>query len=441
MRKLKSSVCQVLFCAMILSSAHADTLFKGVRVFDGEQLISKTSVLVSDGTIVEIGEQIVSDTAEVIDGEGKTLLPGFIDCHVHVFFPAQLELATVFGTTTVLDMMSVPRLMAMYKQQQADGKADRQADLFSAGAAVTVDGGHGTQFGFKVPTLATAEEADQFVADRIEEGSDYIKIIYETGTAYGFEKPTLSKEMVEAAIKATHKRGKLAVAHIGSREGARLLISLGIDGLVHGFADEAIDDELIALAKEKGVFIVPTAVVTKLMKEPVSSSQPLIEDPRLNPFVNQLTAASLRTRFPGSDGFKLEYRHMQDAIGKLHDAGVVILAGTDAPNPGTSHGVSLLHELELLVEAGLTPQDALMSVTSLPAKSFQLTDRGRIATGFKADLVLVNGDPMSDILIARDIVDVWKNGKRIDREKVRQQVAKFRAEQEAKEKAEAVPAG
>lgn len=93
-----------------------------------------------------------------------------------------------------------------------------------------------------------------------------------------------------------------------------------------------------------------------------------------------------------------------------------MLAGSDAANPGTAHGPSLLGELDLLVRAGLTPTDALAAATSLPARHFGLTDRGRIAQGMRADLVLVKGDPTRDINATRDITQVWKNGFPINRE-------------------------
>jgi hypothetical protein len=102
-------------------------------------------------------------------------------------------------------------------------------------------------------------------------------------------------------------------------------------------------------------------------------------------------------------------------VTQLHAAGVPLLAGTDAPNPGTAHGVSLHRELELLVAAGLSPVEALAAATSVPARTFRLRDRGRIAQGLRADLVLVDGDPTSEIKRTRAIAGVWKAGVRVDR--------------------------
>jgi hypothetical protein len=95
---------------------------------------------------------------------------------------------------------------------------------------------------------------------------------------------------------------------------------------------------------------------------------------------------------------------------------VPILAGTDAPNPGTAHGASIHRELELLVQGGLTPTEALIAATSAPAAAFHLTDRGRIAKGMRADLVLVNGDPTTDIQATRDIAAIWKGGVALQRQ-------------------------
>jgi imidazolonepropionase-like amidohydrolase len=104
-------------------------------------------------------------------------------------------------------------------------------------------------------------------------------------------------------------------------------------------------------------------------------------------------------------------------VAELHAAGVELMAGSDAPNPGTAHGASLHHELELLVRAGLTPTEALRAATATPARRFGLSDRGRIAPGQRADLLLVRGDPTADIRATRQIERVWKNGAPVQRQR------------------------
>ena len=101
----------------------------------------------------------------------------------------------------------------------------------------------------------------------------------------------------------------------------------------------------------------------------------------------------------------------------MHEAGITILAGTDAGNPSTTHGASLHGELSLLVKAGFTPSEALHAATALPAKIFGLNDRGRIAVGMRADMIMVNGDPTENIADSRNIDTIWKNGYRFTRTK------------------------
>jgi imidazolonepropionase-like amidohydrolase len=121
----------------------------------------------------------------------------------------------------------------------------------------------------------------------------------------------------------------------------------------------------------------------------------------------------LTRRAPASEARRPLIANARDSVRRLHDAGVPILAGTDAPNRNTVHGASLHEELAQLVDVGLTAQEALAAATSRPADAFGLRDRGRIAVGKRADLLLVEGDPTRDILDSRRILTVWKNGFRV----------------------------
>jgi imidazolonepropionase-like amidohydrolase len=103
------------------------------------------------------------------------------------------------------------------------------------------------------------------------------------------------------------------------------------------------------------------------------------------------------------------------AIRQLFAAGVPLLAGTDSPAPGTTYGASLHRELEHLVSAGLTPAAALAAATSAAARAFRMSDRGRVKTGMRADLLLVDGDPSKEIRATRNIVAIWKRGVRVQR--------------------------
>ena len=393
-------------------------VFRNVRVFDGKAVIPRTNVVVKGSRIVAVGRRVdVSSGATMIDGKGRTLLPGLIDAHTHAYSVAHLRQSAVFGVTTELDMAGLPQFARRMRLEQAAGGGNDRADLYSAGTPVTVSGGHPTQYpAFKrIPTVRDPRQMKGFVDDRLNEGSDYIKLIFDDAQVYGFSKqPTLNRDMVAAAIEMAHSRKRLCLAHVVTREFARQAIEDGIDGLVHMFVDKTADDPLIALAARKKLFVVPTLTVMESDGGSQGASQ-LCRDADLSPFLTTANVRLLRETFPRLPKSQVNLKVAMQSVAKLHRAGVAILAGSDAPNPGAVHGCSLHRELENLVAAGLTPLEALRAATSLPAEKFSLKNRGRIAVGCRADLLLVSGDPTKRITDTRKIVGVWKAGHPIDR--------------------------
>ncbi len=423
----------LLLCApsIFLTKAASGNGFviRKARVFDGQKVIAQADVWVEDGKIKAVAKDLkVPSDVKVVDAAGDTLLPGLIDAHTHAWGDALKE-AEIFGVTTELDMFTDVKFMQQTKKDQADGKNLDQADLRSAGTLATAPGGHGTEYGIPVPTLTSPAEAQAWVDARIAEGSDYIKIIVDDASAYGGHRPTLSMETVKALIDAAHKRGKLAVVHIGTQQEARDVIAAGADGLAHLFSDSAPAPDFGKFAAAHHVFVVPTLSVLESVSG-VASGKSLTTDARVAPYLTSDDSANLQKSF-GKLPTTPSETYAEQTVAQLKAARVPVLAGTDAPNPGTSHGASLHRELELLVRSGLTPQEALASATSVPAAAFHLGDRGVIAVGKRADLVLVKGDPTEDILNTRDIVSVWKLGVEDDRasyraafEKTRQETAK-----------------
>ncbi len=392
-----------------------DVLIHGVRVFDGARVLSDTNVLVIDGRIAAIGTRVKvpKDIAQV-DGSGKTLLPGLIDAHTHSWGDAQRD-ALRFGVTSELDMMGDwNRLPALKKQRESLARSD-EADAWSAGAAVTSPGGHGTEYGMKVPTLAADGDTAAFVNARVGEGSDYIKLIVEDFSAYSDTRrmPTISATQVKAAVIAAHQANKLAVVHVSRLRDAKLAIDADADALVHIFSEPG-DAAFVAAAKKHNTFVVPTLSVLATIAH-AEEGRKLSEDARLRPWLSAQQVDSLKASFGASVAKPAILVDAMHNVRDLHAAGVDILAGTDAGNPGTTHGASMHGELELLVRAGLTPLQALAAATSVPARRFGLRDRGVIAAGMRADLLLVDGDPTRDITATRAITQVWKNGYAVTR--------------------------
>lgn len=392
------------------------TLIRGVRVFDGTDVAGPTDVLVRGGRIAAIGaQQTAPSDADIVDGSGMTLLPGLIDAHTHAFGDALAE-ALVFGVTTELDMFTEPRGAAAMRAEQAQaGGASDRADLFSAGVLATAPGGHGTEYGFPIPTITHADSARAWVDARIAEGSDFIKLVYDDGALFGLNWPTLDYATMEAVIDAAHARDRLALVHVSTAAQASDAIRAGADGLVHLFTDTVPPAAFIEAVHDADAFVIPTLVVLKSITG-VGGAAPLLEEDALLPYITAASRANLAASFPSRGNAEERFNVPLRTIAMLHDAGVPILAGTDAPNPGTAHGAAMHRELELLVEAGLSPLEALRAGTSVPALAFGLDDRGRIAEGLRADLLLVRGDPTRDIRATRAIEGVWKGGVRLDRE-------------------------
>ena len=390
---------------------------RDVRVFDGEQFLERATVIVQDGRIARLGADLpVPAGMAVVDGRGKTLLPGLIDAHVHTYGSA-LHDALNFGVTTVLDMFTDPATLRELKPSRDSIAPREHADIFSAGWLATVPRGHGTEYPLSVPTLTEPSQADAWVTARIAEGSDYIKIVYEPPGPHGLGPPfpSLDRPTMTALVQAAHTHHKLAVVHISRLQPAREAVEAGIDGLVHVFADRDADASFIEQIRRHGTFVIPTlAVNATLAGGPLGRE--LAKEPDIAPFLSPDQrpmldmALSERIRI-----FRLEFA--MKATRQLFDAGVPILAGTDAPNPGTAHGASLHQELELLVRAGLPPIAALQAATATPARCFGLQDRGRIAPGMRADLLLIAGDPRQDIRLTRRIERIWKNGASIERQR------------------------
>lgn len=388
---------------------HNDFVIRGARVFDGRRDLGEVDVVVRAGTITAVGEDVDTAGLAEVDGRGQTVLPGLIDAHVHAWGDAQRDMARL-GVTAGLDMHGMAERLPMLRQARQNAVDDGQADLWAAGYAVTVPGGHGTQYGFPVPALSPGDDVAAFVAARVDEGADFIKLIVEDLSAFGAAQrlPTLSPAQVREVVAASHAHARLAVAHVATAADARMVIDAGSDGLVHVFTDQVAAAGLVTAMREGERFIVPTLAVVASMAGQGHGAA-LAEDVHLAPRLTAEQRATLGRDFGGGDAQRLA--RAQESVRRLHAAGVEILAGSDAPNPGTAHGASLHHELELLVQAGLTPAQALAAATAAPAQRFGLADRGRIAPGMRADLVLVAGDPLRDITRTRDITAVWKHGR------------------------------
>ncbi|MEU2245577.1 amidohydrolase family protein [Streptomyces sp. NPDC019224] len=405
------------------------TAIINARVFDGDRTLEASTVVLDATGILAVGGQAPAG-AEIVDARGGTLLPGLIDAHVHTNAES-LALALRFGVTTELEMQGT---------NTADNRAhitgnDALADVRSSGFGITPPGGHPSELfpeGFRpgpppgaarpagpaplMPFSSTPEQAVGFIPQLIERGSDYIKFMVDDGSVEGHPGlPMLDGATLNAGVAEAKRLGMLTVAHTLTIDATRMAIEAGIDGLVHLFMDGPHTDEIITLIRDSGAFVVPCVVLDASMMG--ISGDELADDPRVASRLDEAWTKTLRSSFN-----HYPQGNITDVLGSvraLHEAGVDILAGTDVSMAmpflgGLAHGASAHHELQYLVRAGLTPVQALRAATSTTARRFALTDRGRIAEGLRADLLLVDGDPTTTISDTLNTRAVWRRGTRLE---------------------------
>jgi imidazolonepropionase-like amidohydrolase len=396
----------------------AETTFvvRGARVFDGERIVDAETVVVRNGVIADIGHDLPAASGiAAIDGSGQTLLPGLIDAHVHTPGGAvwwgltHVRQALACGVTTVLCMGTDPATVAPIKDLAAQ-RTDL-ADLRSAGWCATAPGGHPTQWSDgNYPTISTPRDAAEFVAARAAEGMDHIKIVIEDDV--GHPCPILSPELTDTLVREAHAHDLIAVAHVSKLRHAEQALDSGVDGLAHLYWVDPLTDDFVERMVAAGTFVVVTFAVGR----PIESAT-LAADPHIAPYIapvvrERLAAGGIEHR--GTTTGAVEPDDGLDKVQILRAAGVPILAGTDSPGIGAI-GPSLHLELDLLVRGGLTPTEALTAATVATAKQFRISDRGRIAPGCRADLILVKGDPTRDIRASREITRIWRGGAEFDR--------------------------
>ncbi|PHR91709.1 MAG: hypothetical protein COA69_10990 [Robiginitomaculum sp.] len=384
---------------------------ENTRIFDGVKMHENYALIIKDGVITDMGEDVtIPKNMKTYNGADKTVLPGLIDAHTHTY-AAALKDSLRFGVTTNFDMFTDVQILKTQKEKRLGVSETQDADLWSAGMLATVQGGHGSQFPVAIETLTKPQDAQAWVAKRVAEGSDYIKIVYMPNNPY-FK--SLDLDTASALIKAAHDHNVMALAHISSLSAAQDMLDANIDGLVHVFADEPVTEKFATQAAKDKVFIIPTLAVLAAVdgqKFGAAIVENTLAAPYLTPEQKQGLASDFGAGFPGFD-FNLGLENTR----KLHKAGVIILAGSDAPNPGTTHGASLHQEMALLVRAGLTQMEALRAATSASVKAFGITDRGTIKIGARADLVILSTNPAEHIANTFDIDMVIKNGYVIKRQ-------------------------
>ncbi len=431
-------------------------VFEEVRYFDGsaDSLSGPSEVLVAGGRIVAIAppgglRDPRAAQAERVSGHGRTLLPGLIDAHVHLGGPdgappwtakrpnpeAQAAALVYSGVTTILAASRDGDLRALSEAidrgELAGPRIIRSSRIF------TNLGGHPVPLfkallpwpvssiivASRVRQVETVEDAARAVDDEVaDDDPAFVKIIYDEippGAA------RLSRQILAALIAEVKKKGKRASVHVGSPADALEAVEAGAALLMHVPGNEPLTEAQARTLAASGVPIATTVHIygvlaagnagtlkfSQLEREvmPTGAADDFANRPK--DYVVPGFPQSYLDSFPQRDG----------VIGKnaklLADAGAMLLAGTDSGLPGVFHGAALHKELQALVALGLTPARVLRMATSDAARVLDpKADYGRIEVGARADLLLVEGDPLADIAATERIVGVWQDGRGIQRQ-------------------------
>jgi imidazolonepropionase-like amidohydrolase len=384
--------------------------YRAARAFDGERFLAGgATVLVDGGTIAGVepaGAALPADCA-VTDLPDATLLPGLVDAHVHLCgdsspvaldrFPelsdddldgiieASLAAHLAAGVTAVRDLGDA-RFAVADRHRGGDGPT-----VVAAGPPVTCPAGHCAGMGGEAAGIDGLRAA---VRARVEHGVDVVKIM----TSGGLMTPgtdafacQFSLDELRAVVDEAHRAGLPVTAHAHALAAVEMCVAAGVDGIEHC---TCVTPEQLRLPPELGEAIAAAGIRVC----PTLGRRPGFDPP---PYVQAV----------------LDRHHISDEnlighVGALHRAGITLIAGIDAGiNPAKPHGI-LAEQLILMIDAGISPAEALVSATSAAARACGLAARtGRLAPGLDADLIAVAGDPFTDITALRDVRLVVSRGR------------------------------
>jgi imidazolonepropionase-like amidohydrolase len=341
--------------------------FREVTVFDGSSFREGLTVIIGSGAVAAVGDSAEIDVAlesEAISGSGRTLLPGFIDAHIHVgFYDARVILAG--GITSARDLGWPPEQIFRLVDELRN-MTDTGPLLLAAGPMLTARGGYPSRADWAPRGTALEvrdeEDARNAVRSLVAEGAAIIKVAQDPRAG-----PVLERDVLKAIVEEAHSAGLRVTSHLGSLEQLEVALDAGVDELAHGlWSDEEI----------------PPAVMDRMVAQQMTVIPTLHIDP------SEIRIKNLR---------------------RFHEAGGKVVYGTDMGNTGPPPGIDP-SELSLMREAGMSVEEVLASATSLAAEHLGLSGRGAIEVGARADLILVDGDPRDDFRVLANPIKVIRSG-------------------------------
>ena len=406
---MRRFIIAVSFAALSTASGQdaSTRAFVGATLYDGtDRDPIANAVIVTQGGRIQsagpAGSVALPIGIDIVQLNGKFVIPGLINTHGHVNGPADLNTYAAYGITTVYSLGGEPASVFAARASQDVPTLDRSR-VFVAG-----------------PVLSPrdAVEARAQVADVARQKVDIVKIRVDDnlGTV-----PKMTPEVYRAVIGAAHERGLRVASHLFYLGDAKSLLAAGTDFIAHSVRDRDVDAPFIAALKASGKCYTPT-LMREVSTYVYESTPEFFSDPL---FLRRADATLVRSlKEPARQAevrsnvaaqrYKAALQVANRNLKRLADAGVPISMGTDTGPTGRFQGYFELMELEMMAKAGMTPRQVLASATSVAARCMAIDrDLGTIEKGKWADLVVLDADPLADISNVRSIASVWIAGNRV----------------------------
>ena len=393
--------------------------FTGARLFDGMgRTIENATLVVRDGRVAAVGAGVaVPEGAERVVLDGRFVMPGLVNAHGHVGGTRglrsgpelysrrnvldQLRLYARYGVTTVVSLGDDREEGFRVRDEQETAALDR-ARLYVAGAVVDA---------------TTPEAARAQVAALAARKPDWVKIrVDDTLGTTAKMAPTVYRAVIDEA----HKRGLRVAAHLFYLEDARDLVAAGVDFIAHSVRDAAVDASFVSALARRETCLCPTLMrevsAFAYAEEPAFFADPFFlreADPAV---VAELRSPERRGRVrasPAGARYREGLRTASRNLKTLVDGGVPIAFGTDTGPPARFQGYFEHEELARMVEAGLTPTQALVAATSGAARCLGLESLGRLEPQAWADFLVLRADPLANVRNTRSLESVWIAGNRV----------------------------
>ncbi|HEV8039749.1 MAG TPA: amidohydrolase family protein [Bryobacteraceae bacterium] len=426
-----------LLITLLLPASAEIKVLRNFTLIDGSggPAVAGAAMLIDNGRIVRIGSaqrMTPPDGAQVIDLDGKFVMPGIINLHGHVgntvdltqnakFFTREnieknLRTYASYGVTTVLSLGTDQDLIFQIRDQQRAGRPT-YTRVFTAGQGFTLKGGVG---GMPSVTfnLENAAEVPKDIDALAVKKVDIVKVWVDDSFGH---RPKIPFEITKAIIDNAHRHGLRVNAHVFYLADAKQLVNAGLDALAHSVRDQPVDQELIDTMKQHGTWQSAATLTREASMFIYAKPAPFLTDPFFTRSVSPAAIVTLSDPdyqkkiaadpdFPKYSGL-LEMA--QKNLKRLADAGIPFGMGTDTGVPGRFPGYFEQWEMELMVDAGLTPWQVIKAATKSSAEFLHAKDLGTLEAGKWADLIVLGADPRINIRNLRTIEAVYIAGNQV----------------------------